>query len=131
MHVGFRQHFQRRHGVFQLDPVELYVLACGEMPVSLVELARDAGEGADLLAAQRAIRHGHTQHVGVKLEIQAVHQAQRLEFFFGQVTGNATIDLITELLDPLTQEGAIDLIVAVATDWQHGGSRFSACHGFC
>jgi hypothetical protein len=43
MHVDFGERSQRVGGVLELDPVELQVLARGEMAVAAVVLARDVG----------------------------------------------------------------------------------------
>ena len=75
------------HGVgklFELDPVELDVLAGGEMAVAAVVAAPDMGEHAQLVGRQRAVGNRDPHHVGVELQIDAVHQPQRLEFFLGQ-----------------------------------------------
>ena len=63
----------------QRDPVELQVLARGEVAVAAVELARDARQLAQLAAAQLAVGHGDAQHRRVALHVPAVLQAQRAE----------------------------------------------------
>ena len=67
-----------RH-VGQRRPVVLDVLARGEMAVALVVFAGDVGQHAHLLRVQRAVGDGDAQHVGVQLQIDAVHQPQRPE----------------------------------------------------
>ena len=42
---------------------------------------------------QRAIGHGDAQHIGVQLQIEAVHQPERLELIFGQLAGEAACHL--------------------------------------
>ena len=59
--------------IAQLRPIVLDVLARGEMAISLVILVREMREHIHLSAVERAIRNGHTQHVSVKLQINAVH----------------------------------------------------------
>ena len=62
-----------------------------------------AGQGLsfheNLVRIQRAVRHGDAQHVGVKLEIEAVHEPVRAELLLGQFPGEAAGHLIAELLD--------------------------------
>jgi cyanate lyase len=45
------------------------------------------GELAHLPAVERAIGDGDAQHVGVKLQIDAVHQPQGLERILGDLAG--------------------------------------------
>ena len=85
-----------RH-VRQRRPVELDVLARGEMAVAPVVVAGDVAEHAQLLRVQRAVGDGDAQHIGVQLQIDAVHQAQRLELVFGDLAGKAAVDLVAEL----------------------------------
>jgi hypothetical protein len=49
------------------------------MPVATVIGLGDMGELAHLLRRQRAIGDGDAQHIGVKLQVEAVHQPQRPE----------------------------------------------------
>ena len=70
--------------VLELDPVELDVLPRGEMAVAAVILLGDLGELAHLPRRQRAIGNGDAQHIGVELQIEAVHQPQRPELVLGQ-----------------------------------------------
>ena len=44
------------------------------MAVALVVFARDVGQHAQLPRRKRAVGNGDAQHVGVKLEIESVHQ---------------------------------------------------------
>ncbi len=104
------------HGVRQfgeLDPVILDVLPRGEMAVAAVVLARDMRQHAQLRRRQRAVGDGDAQHIGVQLQIDAVHQPQRLEFFLGQFARQPARHLIAEFRDALgdqrTVEGVIDV----------------------
>ena len=99
--------------VLQLDPVELDVLARGEMAVALVVAARDVRQLAHLPRRQRAVGNGDAQHVGVELQIEAVHQPQRLELVLGQLAGEAAVHLVAELRDALVDEGLVVVVVAV------------------
>jgi hypothetical protein len=83
VHVHRGQHVHHIGSAGQRDPVVLQVLAGGEVAVALVELARNAGERAKLLAGQFAIRHGHPKHRRMALHIPAVLQAQRAKVLVG------------------------------------------------
>ena len=112
------------HGVRQfveLDPVELDVLPRGEVAVAAIVAARDMGEHAHLLGRQRAVGDGDAQHIGVKLQIDAVHQPQRLEFLLGQLAGQAARDLIAEFGDALGDQRPVECVVDV-----HGRLRASS-----
>ena len=74
VHLNRGEIRQDRRDVLQRGPIVLQVLTCGEMAVTLVVGARDVGEHAHLLRGQRAVGHGDAQHVGVKLQVDAVHQ---------------------------------------------------------
>lgn len=99
--------------VFQRRPVELYVLAGGDVGIALVVVAGDLGQGADLAGVQLAVRHGDTQHWCETLDVKAVLQAQRAEFFFAQFPGQVAAGLITELLDAVLDDPLIVLVVYV------------------
>ena len=74
MHADLRQ---VGHGVGQfleLDPVELDVLPRGEVTVILVIAAGDVRQHAQLLGRQRAVGNCDAQHIGVELQIDAIHQ---------------------------------------------------------
>ena len=101
-----------RH-VLQRDPVELQVLARGEVAVVAVVGARDEGELAHLARRQRAVGDGDAQHVGVQLQVDAVHQPQRLELVLGQLAGEAARHLVAELRDAFLDEAAVELVVAI------------------
>ena len=92
------------HGVGQLgelDPVELDVLPGGEMAVVAVVAPRDVRQHAQLVRRQSAVRNGDPQHIGVELQVDAVHQAERLELLLGQFTREPPRHLIAKLGDPL------------------------------
>ena len=105
-----------RHGVRQileLDPVELDVLPRGEMPVVAVVAAADMGEHAQLVGRQRPVGNRDPRHVGVELQIDAVHQPQRLELVLGELAGQAAADLVAEFRDALVDEGPIEIVVEI------------------
>ncbi len=54
-------------GFFQLNPVELDILAGRKMPITTIVDARNLGKPAQLSGAQHAIRNGDAQHIGVEL----------------------------------------------------------------
>ncbi len=99
MHLHRRQLGQDVGRIGQLDPVILDVLACGEMAVAAIVLARDMAQHPHLAAVERAIGHRDAQHIGVQLKIEAVHQPQRLELILGHRARQATAHLIAKFLD--------------------------------
>ncbi len=113
MHLHRRQIGQNVRRILQLEPVELDVLARGEVAVTAVVLARDMREHAQLLRTQHAVRHGDAHHVGVDLHVQAVLQTQHAELVFLQLTGQATAHLVAELRDAFRRDLVIELIVAI------------------
>jgi hypothetical protein len=74
-----------RHGVgqlFELDPVILNVLPRGEVAVTAIVTPRHVSKHAQLRRRQRAVGNRDAKHVGVELEIHAIHQPKRLELVF-------------------------------------------------
>ena len=69
------------------------------MPEVAVVGARDVREPAHLLRGKSAVRHVDPQHVGVQLQIQAVHEAQRPELVFVELAVQATVHLAAKLRD--------------------------------
>ena len=59
------------------------------------------------------VRDGDSQHVGVQLQVNPVHQSQWAELLFGQLAREPSRHLIAKLRDPLRDEGVIEFIVAV------------------
>ena len=100
-------------GIGQLDPVILNILAGGEMTIVTIIFARDMGEHVHLLAAQRAIGNGNPQHIGVELQIEAVHQSQRLELVLGQLAGDAPFHLVAEFLDSRVDHLLVILVILI------------------
>ena len=66
------------------------------MAVTAVVLARDRGQHVHLAAVKRAIGDGNAQHVRMKLQVEAVHQAQWLELILGQIARDPARDLVAE-----------------------------------
>ncbi len=83
------------------------------MAVAAVVFARDLGKLAQLQHRERAIRNGDAQHIGVQLQINAIHQPQRLEFFLGQFSREPARDLVAEFGDPLGKKPAIEGVINV------------------
>ena len=113
MHAHFGQGIQHIRHIAQLWPVVLDVLACGEVAVTLIPLVCDERELTHLATVQGAIRNCNAQHVGVQLQIQTVHQAQRLELILGQRSVDATLDLIAKLGVAGCDEGFVEIIIGV------------------
>ena len=66
-----------------------------------------------LARRQRAVGNRDAQHVGVKLQIEPVHQPERLELVFGQLARQAARHLAAKLRDALVDELLIEFVVAV------------------
>ena len=107
-----RVHLDRRElgedvgHVLELRPVELDVLARGEVAVAAVVLARDVRELAQLRRRQQAVRNRDAQHRRMLLDVQAVLQAQRPELVLGQLAGEKAARLVAKLRDALVRRGA-------------------------
>ena len=114
--------------VLQLRPVELHVLARGEVAVAAVVGARDVRELAQLPRRQRAVGDGDAQHVGVQLQVEAVHQPQRLELVLGQLAGEAALHLVAELGGPFLDEAPVEFVVAIH-DAVSGAACVRRCRG--
>ena len=113
VHVHLGQRVQHIGDIAQLGPVVLDVLARGEMAVALIPFGSDIGQLVHLAAAERAIGNGHPQHIGVQLQVEPVHQAQRFEFILGQGAVNAAFNLPAELRVAFGDKGVIEFGVAV------------------
>ena len=100
----------------KLDPVELDVLAGGEMPEATVKITGDSGKSTHLRTRQGTVGNRDPQHVGVKLKIQPVLQPQWLELLLGQRAAQPPLYLVTELCGTASDDIMIDSVIAV-----HGG----------
>ena len=117
--------------VDQLRPVELQILPRREMAVALVVFARDVRELAQLPRRQRAVGNGDAQHVGVKLQIEPVHQPQRLELVLGQFARQPARDLAAKLLDALVDEALVEFVIAIHRRVPPGAAWLAwACKGW-
>ena len=113
MHVGIGKRVKDVRHVFQPWPVELNVLARGEMSVSLVPSLGDVCQLPELPAVQGPVWNCDPQHVGVQLQVQAIHEAKRLEFVLGQGAVDPPPDLVAKPVDPVTDKSAIELRIPV------------------
>ena len=111
LHLG--QRVEHVGHVAQLGPVVLDVLTRGEVAVALVPLLGDIGELVHLRAAQRAIGDRHAQHIGVQLQVEPIHQAQRFELVLGERAVDAALDLGAELGVALGEEFIVEFGVAI------------------
>ena len=101
VHLDLSEMIEDVRDVLQRRPVELQVLPGGEVAVAAVVFARDESERPQLRRVERAIGNGDAQHIGVKLQVDAVHQAQRLELLLGQLARQPPRHLAAELADAL------------------------------
>jgi hypothetical protein len=83
------------------------------MAIAAIVLAGDMGKHAHLVAVQRAIGNGNAQHIGVKLQIDAVHQPERLESIFGKLARQAAGYLVAKLRDTVGNKGMVEFVVTV------------------
>ena len=113
MHLDGGEFVEDLRNVLQRRPVELQVLAGCEMAVALVEAARDVGELAHLARRQHAVGNGDAQHVGVQLQVDAIHQAMDAELVFRQLAIQAAVHLVAELGDPVGHEASIEFVIAI------------------
>ena len=119
------QRIQHVRHIGQARPVILDVLAGGEMAIALVPAIRDVGQHAHLARVQGPVGNRHAQHVGMQLQIQAVHQPQRPEFVLGQAAVKPAFHLRAELPVAFGQECVVKVIIAI-----HGAILWPwlACH---
>ena len=127
MQVDAGQQLHHIGAVLQLDPVELHVLAGGEVTVLrgqarrglaarlrvdlvlgflglgqqgggwFVVIAGDGGQHTQLRAIELTIRHRDPQHGRVALDIPTVLQPQGAEFIVAQRTGQIALQLVAVL----------------------------------
>ena len=113
VHLHFAQGVQHIRHIPQFGPVVLNILACGEVAVTLVPFLGQIGQLIHLAAGERAIGDRHAQHVGVQLQVQPVHQAQRLEFVLGQAAVDTAFNLRAELAVALGDEGGVEIGIGI------------------
>src|SRR3546814_16228371 len=105
------------------------------MAIAAVICAGDMAKLPHLAAAERAIRNGHAQHIGMQLQIKAVLQPQRLELVLGQFTGETARHLVAELIDAGIDDRLVILVVTRSEERRLGKacvrtwrSRWSPVH---
>ena len=113
VHLDARELGQNVGRIFERRPVELDVLPGGEMAVAAIVIPRNLGELAHLARVEHAIGNGDAQHIGVKLQIEAVHQPMRAELLLGQFAAEAARHLITELLDARGNKGGVEIVIMI------------------
>src|SRR3984885_14150072 len=113
VHLDARELSQNVWRVLKRRPVELDVLPGGEMAVAAVVIPRDLGELAHLARVEHAIGDGDAQHIGVKLQVEAVHQPMGAKLLFGQFAAEPALDLIPKLLDTRSDEGGVEIVIMI------------------
>ncbi len=113
MHLHGGQLGENLWHVFQLRPVELHIGPGADVRVALVVMTRDLGQLAYLGGGEQAIGHGNAQHGRVALDVQAILQTQRAEFFISEFAGQEAAGLVAELPDPILDDVLVVLIVNV------------------
>ena len=134
VHVDLGQEVHHVGRARQGNPVELHVLARGEVGATVgqgrdfaqarvgltgvvvflvVKVAGDASQGAQLRAADFAVRHGHAQHGRKTLDVPAVLQTQGFEFGLQQFARLPAGELVTELGGALANQLAVKIVVLV------------------
>ena len=113
MHFDLSQFGENRRDIFQLRPVQLQILAGGEVSIGTIITTADGRHGAQLDSAQHAVGNGDTQHRGMTLDVEAVLQAQRAEFFISQTARQIAIHLVLELSYPLVDQCLVVGVIAI------------------
>ena len=113
VHFGGGQVVQNIRRILQPYPVELDVLAGGEMAVAAVIPPGDPRQGAHLVGTQQAIGNGDPQHVGMELQVKAVAKPERLELILGKLARNPPGDLAAKLRGAFANQRFIEGIVGV------------------
>jgi len=123
VHVDLGQLVHHVRGFGERDPVELQVVARGEMAVAAalprragvaqVVLAGDARQHAKLARGDFAIGDRDAQHGRVALDVPAVLHAQRAQFVVAQLAVAVPAQLVAELRGAGAYELAIEVGVAI------------------
>src|SRR5690606_36201551 len=116
VHLHRGKFFQDIRHIFEIRPVELNVLAGGNVRVTLVVTTGDIGQFAQTLGREYAIGYGDRQHGCVTLDVQAVLQAQRQEFWLGKRAGEIAAYLLAELPGAVLNDTLVILVVNVHSD---------------
>ena len=136
VHVDRGQQVHDIGALVERNPVELHVLTGGEVAIThrqvrraqfglgfagvlvdgcagLVVLAGNLRQYPQLPAGQFAVRHGHTQHGRVALDVPAVLQSQRTKFVVAEFTLQVAFQLVAMLGRTLTNELTVKICVLV------------------
>lgn len=113
VHLHGSQFAENGRHIFQFRPVELHVLAGTDVGVAFVVVAGNLGHHPHLGGGQQAVGHSDAQHWRKTLDVKAVLQAQRAEFFARQFTGQVAAGLVGELLDAVLDDLLVVLVVYV------------------
>ena len=113
MHLHLSQFVKDVRCFNKFRPVELNILARGEMTVTFVVAIGDMSEPVHLRCRQYAIRNGDTYHVGVQLQIQTIHQAKRFEFIFADQSFKPALYLLPKLGTALSDKLLVEFIVLI------------------
>src|SRR6185437_7338610 len=113
MHLDRGELPQDLRHLLEAGPVELQVLAGGEMPGAPVEAFRDLPELAQLTRAEQPVGNGNAQHGGMTLDVQTIAQPQAPELVLRQFAGQEAPGLVGELRDPLIDKRLVELVIAI------------------
>jgi hypothetical protein len=103
--------------LLELYPVVLDVLPRREVAEASVVDTRYMGEFSHLTRGQRPIRDVDAQHIGMQLQVEPVHQAQRLELILVELAGQTAANLSPELPNALGYQLVIEFVIPI-----HGSS---------
>ena len=117
VHLHLGQFVEDGGYLFQPWPVELDVLARGEVRIALVVVAGDPRQPAQLGGGDQPVGDADPQHGCEALDIEAVLQPQRAKLVFAQRPGQIAFGLAAELSNPFAYQGPIPVIVTIHADF--------------
>ena len=113
MELDPRQLRQDLRGVLQRQPVELEVMAGGEMAPTPAIDAGHPGQGAELVAREQAVGNRDAQHGAVALDVESVLESQRAQRVGRELARQVALQLVAELGDPLLHQALVVRVVSV------------------
>ena len=113
VHIDICERIENIRGINQPRPVKLDILAGRKVPVTMIPTLGDVSEASQLPTRNRAVRYCDPQHVSMQLQINAVHQSQRLKLVFCQCARQASANLIAVLSHALANEIPVKGVIAV------------------
>ena len=113
MHLDTGQFAKNCGRFFKLWPVELHVLARGEVPDAAVITAGDFGQFAQLSGRKHAVGNGDTQHRAVTLDVKTVLQAQWAQLIFGEDACVVAVHLVAILRNAFVDDLLVNAVVAI------------------